>query len=385
MVDLKVLMLVNSLSISGGVERVCSMLANNLSDAGYEIVLATLEKSNKPFFPINKDIEIISVENSISRSSLGRLPVSAYKIKNIHNTVYRVRNTLCEVPSIAYKIRKILKKERIDTVIAVDTNLMKIILPATLGLPVNLIGWEHMNFNSNFGSRIRASIRQSTARYCDSVITLTERDKEYWLKGTCHKSQITAIANPCPFPVQEYIQHDTKTVLAVGRLHIQKGFELLLESWLQVIKIMPEWRLKIVGEGEERAKLTAFIEKNKLAESVELVGITDDISEYYRQAEIFCLSSRFEGFPMVLLETLAFGLPVVSFDCETGPAEILENTGSILVPNNDVDKFALSLIELMKDDEQRKTISLRSKEKAKIYQPEKITSQWIDILESFGE
>ncbi|WP_261863585.1 glycosyltransferase [Psychrobacter sp. JCM 18900] len=120
--------------------------------------------------------------------------------------------------------------------------------------------------------------------------------------------------------------------MAVGGLTQIKGFDMLLEAWVQVNSSMPDWKLVIVGEGEDRNKITGFIERAKLTESVCLVGNTSHISRYYEQAEIFCLSSRFEGFPMVLLETLAFGLPVVSFDCDTGPAEILKGTGSLLVP-----------------------------------------------------
>lgn len=86
---------------------------------------------------------------------------------------------------------------------------------------------------------------------------------------------------------------------------------------------------------------------------------------------------------LTILETLAFGLPVVNFDCDTGSAEVLEDTGSILVAKNDVDNLASSLIELMKDDEQRAVISLKSKDKARLYQPEKIVSQWVELLESF--
>ena len=116
---------------------------------------------------------------------------------------------------------------------------------------------------------------------------------------------------------------------------------------------------------------------------MELVGNTDNVGQYYEQAEIFCLSSRFEGFPMVLLETLAFGLPVVSFDCDTGPAEVLENTGSILVAQNDKPQLSTSLIDLMNNEEQRRIISLRSKEKAEVYQPENIINQWVTLLKSF--
>lgn len=354
----KVLILGGNFNNTGGTERVGSMLANGLSKAGYEIVIASISYGDEPFFPINEDIKIISLFNSPGR------------------TLYRT-------PNLIYKIRRLLKEERIDTLIVVETMSVLFTLPATLGLRVKHICWEHFNFNNDLGKKGRRIARQMAARYCDSVVTLTERDKKYWLQGTQHESQITAIANSCPFPVQEYIkEEDTKIVLAVGRLTHIKGFDMLLEAWIQVNKAIPGWTLKIVGEGEDRVKLTNFIKKNKLNDSVELVGNTDDVGQYYEQAEIFCLSSRFEGFGLVLIEALAFSLPIISFDCEAGPAEVLEDTGSILVPPNNISQLSASLIELMNNKEQRKTISLRSKEKAKFYQPENIISQWVDLIES---
>lgn len=357
MYDLKVLILGGNFNNTGGTERVGSMLANGLSEAGYEIVLASISGGNKPFFPLNEEIKVVSLFDTIGR------------------TLYRT-------PSIIKRIRNLLKEEYIDTLIVVETMSVLFTLPAIIGLPVKHICWEHFNFNNDLGKTGRRIARQLAARYCDSVVTLTERDKSYWLQGTNHKSQITAIANPCPFPIQKYAKDEnTKIVLAVGRLTHIKGFDMLLEAWIQVNLSMPDWTLKIVGEGEDRAKLIDFIEKNKLTDSVELVGNTDDVAQYYRQAEIFCLSSRFEGFPMVLLETLAFGLPVVSFDCDTGPAEVLENTGSVLVPQNDTSELTSSLIKMMSNDEQRKSINLKSKEKAEVYQPENIMSQWINLIE----
>lgn len=355
---MRILIIGGNFNNAGGTERVGSMLANGLSEAGYEIVLASISHGDIPFFSINKNIRTISLSNSPVR------------------ILYRI-------PSIIYKIRELLKKERIDTIIVVETMSVLFTLPATLGLPVKHICWEHFNYNNDLGKKGRQIARQLAARYCDSVVTLTERDKSYWLRGTQHKSQITAIANPCPYPPQDYIKSEnTKIVLAVGRLTYQKGFDMLLEAWLHVNKVMPDWKLKIVGDGEDRAKLTSFIEKNQLTESVELVGNTNEVHKYYKRAEIFCLSSRFEGFGMVLIEALAFGLPIVSFDCEVGPAEILENTGSVLVPQNDINQLAYSLISMMRNDEQRKNISLKSKEKAKVYQPENIISQWVNLIES---
>lgn len=366
---------------SGGTDRVCSMLANSLFDAGYEIVLASMGPCDKPFFPINKNIKIIPLVN-YPRSNLGRLPVSAYKIKNLHNTIFRIRNKLCDKPKMVYKIRKLLKNEQINTIIAVEVGCVEFTLPANLGLPIKHICWEHFGFNYDQGAK-NARMRQLSARYCDAVVTLTEKDKEYWLKGTNHKAQITAIANFCPFSIQEYTkEEDTKIVLAIGNLIHIKGFDMLLEAWIQVTKAMPDWTLKIVGQGQDKGTLTEFIKKNHLTDSVELVGATDNVSKYYQQAEVFCLSSRFEGFGMVLIEALAFGLPIVSFNCEVGPAEVLENSGAILVPESNINLLALSLIDLMNDKEQRKIISLKSKERAKTYQPDNIINQWINLLES---
>lgn len=358
MCDLKVLILGGNFSNSGGTERVGTMIANGLDEAGYDIILGSLNYGEQSFFDINNSIKVLSLAQSEGRA-------------------------LYHTPNNIYNIRRALIKENIDILIVVETMLVLFTLPATLGLPVKHICWEHFNFNNDLGKRGRRVARQLAARYCDSVVTLTERDKQYWLQGTHHKSQITAIPNPCPFPVQEYVKKEnTRTVLAVGRLTHIKGFDMLLEAWIEVNKAMPDWKLKIVGEGIDRQKLAEFIEQYELTNSVELVGNTNDVSKYYKEAEIFCLSSRFEGFGMVLIEALAFGLPIVSFDCEVGPAEILEDTGSILVPQNDTSKLALSLIELMSDSERRKNISVKSKQKVKVYQPKNIIHQWIDLLES---
>jgi glycosyltransferase involved in cell wall biosynthesis len=346
----------SSVNSSGGTERVGSMLANSLSEAGYEVMLGSISYGDKPFFPVNKEVKLLSLMS---------FP----------------RCKLCRIPNTVYKLRKLLKKESVGALIVVDTLCIQFTLPAVLGLKVKHICWEHFNFNNDLGGSSRRLARQLAARYCDSIVTLTEKDKQYWLKGTRHKSQIIAIANPCPFPPQKSKkQKSTKTVLSVGHLTHIKGFDRLLEAWVRVSRVMPDWRLVIVGEGEDRQKLTGFIKKNNLINSVDLVGRTSDVSEYYKEAEIFCLSSHYEGFPMVLLEALAFGLPVVSFDCDTGPAEILQDTGSILVPQNDIDQLALSLINLMKDKEGRELIGLKSKEKSKLYQPKNIISQWVKLL-----
>lgn len=355
----KVCFLIENLNNSGGTERVATLIANELVKMNYNISIISLAGGKYPFFELDDSIRTYSL----------------YSDKVSFKTNFF---------GVVYKLRNFVKNNKIDSFVVVDSISCIFTVPAFYGLKINHICWEHFNFSVNLGVKSRDLGRKLAARYCNSVVTLTERDKDYWLQGTQHKSQITAIANPCPFSIQEYTKEEnTKTVLAVGRLTNQKGFDMLLEAWIQVNKAKPDWKLKIVGEGEDRVKLTNFIKENKLNDSVELVGNTDDVGQYYEQAEIFCLSSRFEGFGMVLIEALAFGLPVVSFDCDTGPAEVLDGTGSILVPQGDVNQLATSLVSMINDEKKRKKISLKSKEKAKIYQPQNIISQWVSLIESF--
>lgn len=357
----KICFLIGNLSSSGGTERVTTLIANNLVEhSKYEISILSLVDGKNPFFDLKPGISIHSLHDK--------------KVSFKSNYL-----------STVWNIRKFVQVQKIDTLIVVDSIACIFTIPALLGLKVKHICWEHFNFKHDHGKKIRSFSRKLAARYCDNIITLTETDKLFWLGGIKKiKAKIIPISNPSPYSIQTYEKKEnSKIVLAVGRLSYQKGFDRLLESWIEVSKAMPDWKLKIVGDGEDKLILSEFIKNNQLTGSVKLVGKTDNVSKYYKEAEIFCLSSRYEGFPMVLLETLAFGLPVISFDCETGPAEILADTDSILIPQDNINLFAFSLINLMKNEEKRKLINPKSKEKAKLYQPQFIIQQWIKLLDSF--
>lgn len=353
----KILFLIGNLNYSGGTERVCSIIANKLSHIGYEINIVSITGGDQPFFTLSRNIHTHSL-----------FPIDG-------RVLYRT-------PAIIYKLRSYLKKEKINTLIVVDTISVLFTLPAIQGLSIKHICWEHFNFNNDLGKVGRRLARQLAARYCDTVVTLTECDKRYWLKGTKHKGQITTISNPSPFAPQKTVKEkDTKTVLAVGRLTPIKGFDLLIKAWVKVATTYPDWKLDIVGEGENRQLLTDLINRYQLDSKINLVGTVNNVEHYYKRSDIFCLSSRYEGFGMVLVEALSFGLPIISFDCEVGPAEVLENTGAILVPPENIDLLADALIDLIKNKEKRKTISIRSIEKSKVYQPEAIVNKWVQIID----
>lgn len=356
---MKIVLIGGNFDHSGGTERVATIIANSLAEAGHEIVIASVSGGQKPLFSLHQ-----SIKTKFLFESEGR--------------------TLHRAPLLVYRLRKLLKAEQPDALIVVESMLALFTVPATSGLKLKHICWEHFNFNSDLGRRGRRIARHLAARYCDVVVTLTERDRSYWKDRTTGSAQIVAIPNPSPFPVQSIgsERNKKKVILAVGRLVSIKGFDMLLQAWSLVVPSAEDWTLRIVGDGPERESLVGQARSLGISETVEFTGSVSDVETHYLEASIFCLSSRYEGFPMVLLEAISFGLPVVSFDCDTGPAEVLEGTGGKLVAQGDVDGLAKGLLGLMDSPEERMKISALSKTKAELYQPNQILDEWVKIIET---
>jgi len=224
-----------------------------------------------------------------------------------------------------------------------------------MGIKIHHICWEHFNLKVNLGSSFRSLGRWMAARWCDKIVTLTERDKQFWedefkLKGS---DKVIAIPNPSPYSLQNNIPHlSNKTILCVGRLTYQKGFDLLIEAWSQVAQEFTGWQILVVGGGEDEQMLKSMADQKNVSDSLIFLGQQKNMDQYYRQASFFCMSSRFEGLPMVLLEAQSYGLPIVSFDCDTGPAEIITHeVNGYLINPNDVDGLATALRRLCNLDD----------------------------------
>ncbi|HGW3737454.1 glycosyltransferase family 4 protein [Acinetobacter baumannii] len=350
--------LIGNLNHSGGTERVTTLIANELVEKGYNIFILNLVSGTQPFFKLDNRIEVASL-----------YPQAVSMKKHLIGTILKIRNYA--------------KNNNIDTLIDVDSILSVFSVPALFGLKIKHICWEHFNFKVDLGSSFRRLGRRLAAHYCDYIVTLTERDKGFWQSAIKKRNaEIITIMNPSPYKdIVNIPKKENKIILAAGRLTYQKGFDLLLKIWGNIYRDYPDWRLLIVGEGEDRANLENFIQDNEI-KNVQLPGRTQDIDSYYRQASIFCLSSRFEGLGMVLLEAQAYGLPIVSFDCDVGPSEIISDSlNGFLVKNNDTKAFEVKLrklIDLSNDD----YISFIKNTKLNYekFSQEHIVEQWLLII-----
>lgn len=354
----KICFLIGDLSHSGGTERVTTLIANALVQKDFQVSILSLADGKQPFFELVPSIKIYSVYTK----------KISFK-KNFFGAIWR--------------IRKFVTQHHIDTLIVVDSISCVFTVPALFGLKVKHICWEHFNFNVNLGVKYRDIGRKWAAKYCDYVVTLTKRDKELWEQGMKNiKAKIIPIANPSPFEVQENIPSlDYKTILCVGRLTYQKGFDLLIPAWARVARQVPDWKIVIVGSGEDELMLKQMAKDYAVEDSIVFAGQQKNIDQFYRKSSFFCMSSRFEGLPMVLLEAQSYGLPIIAFDCETGPSElVINNKNGFLVFNDNILELSNAIIELIRGDVEYEEFSNFAKESLKNFYVSSIVNSWVDIL-----
>jgi glycosyltransferase involved in cell wall biosynthesis len=192
---------------------------------------------------------------------------------------------------------------------------------------------------------------------------------------------VEQIPNAVPDLGGERASPDSPIVVAAGRLTPQKGFDLLIGAFATVARERPGWQLRIHGAGPQRAELRRLIGEHSLYSSVFLMGPTQQLGEALAQGSIFVLSSRFEGFGMVIVEAMSKGLAVVSFDCPRGPSEIISHgRDGLLVPELDTAALGAAIRELAGDRERRAELGAAAIETARRYDREAIGARWDALL-----
>jgi glycosyltransferase involved in cell wall biosynthesis len=245
---------------------------------------------------------------------------------------------------------------------------------------VVVIGQEHMNFDAH-RPRLDADVRRHYQRL-DALTVLTERDREDYLELLAGApTQLARIPNAVPPMGGERSRLDQPVIVAAGRLTGQKGFDLLVRAFAPIAREHPDWRLRIYGAGPLRASLQRLILDQGLYNNAFLMGPTLHLGEALSEASIFALSSRFEGFGMVIVEAMSKGLPVVSFDCPRGPGEIINHgRDGLLVPNGDVAGFTRALRELVEDPERRARLGAGALGTAGDYDIGSVGERWERLL-----
>ncbi len=248
-----------------------------------------------------------------------------------------------------------------------------------------LIAWEHANstIGKKFGFKWFG--RKIAEQRFDHIVVLTDEDKQLYCEKGFRPGKITRIYNPRVFLEKGsgVYPFDSKKIISCGALIEQKGFDYLVEIAKKVMPKHPDWIWNIYGEGALKSTLKEKIQMANLEEQVFLRGYAADIAEQYMCHGVFALTSRFEGFGMVIIEALQAGLPVISFDCKCGPKELIENgKNGVLIHSFELDEYATKLDEIMTDTQLR----LKLSDGAKViwdderFAPKQIYAQWVNLI-----
>jgi glycosyltransferase involved in cell wall biosynthesis len=243
------------------------------------------------------------------------------------------------------------------------------------------VAQDHMNFGS-YKPALQASIVRHYPKL-DALTVLTEQDRQGYARALNGSGlRMERIPNGVPRPILPPAALDAKVIVAAGRLSSHKGFDMLIDAFRIVSGKHPDWQLWMFGSGAWKKKLTKQIEARGLTGKAHLKGTTKRLDEQFAAASVFVLSSRFEGLPMVLLESMAAGLPAVAFDCPTGPREVIEpgRTG-LLVPAEDVPALAAGLCELIEDPARRRAMGEAALRSAAAYSIDAVKVSWERLYE----
>lgn len=374
---LKIVYCTPALYMAGGVERVLTLKANYFAEHfGYDITIVLTEGKNKPlFYPLSDKIKVVNLsidfEELWTCSFLKKVFVYLRKQrifkKKLSDELMRIR------PDITISL---LRRE-INFLNDIKDGSKKI-----GELHVNRANYRNFesgdaNVIKNLFAKVWMRNLVSHLKRLDRFVVLTEEDRASWTE----LNNVEVIPDPLAFDIDEKSPLASKRVIAVGRYVYQKGFDLLLKSWSKIEKQHPDWELAVYGMGE-RSPYELIIDDLKIDRSrCHLFGSTPNIKKEYLKSSLFVFSSRFEGFGMVLIEAMACGLPVISFDCPCGPKDIVRHEeDGLLVPSGDTDAFADAMHKLMSDDALRKDMASQALVNVRRFQLDEIAQRWKSLF-----
>lgn len=378
---MNLLYLVPSLNNPGGMERILAEKINYLiTECNYNVFVATTEEKGKnPYFKLNEKVNLIQLDLNFNDFFNYNLVSKFYntkkKLRLYENMLHSIikENNIDICVSLGGKELEFLHSMKVDCAKICELHFSKSIRSQFL-----------ISRSKSFLNRILGNIRTkqliNQTKKLDKLVVLTKDDEADWKQTNDNVIQIYNFSTIKPQNLTDLSQ---KTAIAVGRLDAQKGFDLLIDAWKIVAQSNTDWKLNIFGVGEWDAMLKNKISEAGLSDFVFLKGNSSEIDKEMSNSSLFILSSRYEGFPMVLLESLSCGLPLVAFNCKTGPSEVIENDDcGILVPHENVGELANSISKLISDPQLLKKKSLHAKLKSDNFSKESVMNSWITLFKT---
>lgn len=346
---MKLLIFISSLS-GGGAERVTVNLANHWALKGWEITIVTLRRQSDDFYTLHHAVRRVALEMDGD---------SGHVIVGLVRNLRRVM-----------ALRRVLRQIGPDVALGMMDRANVMLAIASRGLrQIRAVGSERTYPPENPLGKLWDRLRFHSYAHLYAVVAQTDMGAE-WLKSHTRAQRAFAIPNPVNWPLTDAVPSINveltrgarrRLLLAVGRLSAEKQFDLLVGCFQSLTTSLADWDLVILGEGPLRRELEAQVSEASLGNRVFLPGRAGNMGDWYQCADVFVMSSRFEGFPNTLVEAMAYGVPAVSFDCDTGPRDIIRHkVDGLLVPPGNVRELTAALKQLMGDENLRMRLANRA-------------------------
>lgn len=364
---------------SAGMERVVANKAIYFSkQAGYKVTVITTDKKNRPYYyklPENVTCIDLDINFRDYQHYFILIRIFCYLYKSF---IFRKR------------LAKFLHTSKPDVVISLLLRSTDFLYKIKDGSAKVIEHHFSRNYSemfsvaqnrsplSEFVYKRRGKMEESYLKKYEKFVVLTNEDAALW--GNDFKN-ITVIPNSISFQTEKKSDPENKIVLAIGRLEYQKGFDTLLEIWSQVYQNNPEWQLHIYGNGQEKETLLSIIQQKGMSKNVFIFPPTKNIEQALLSGSIYVMTSRFEGFPMILLEAMECGLPCISFTCKCGPRDIIsDGEDGYLIEENNIDLFAEKLNELIQNKYLRELMGNNAKQNIQRFSEKEVMRKWEDLF-----
>jgi len=378
---MKLLFIIDKMKNYAGIERILTCKMNYIADkTSNQVFLCTYEQLSQELpFSLNSRITHIPINTPIPQRDKTTL---IKWVRSYINARFEFKNQLLQL----------LNEVHPDIVICTvySYQVLDIIIKSCHQLGIKTIMESHTKgetitmarkFSYNRILRYLLSLFDkyimSSLKYCQCIVTLTKQDIPFWQHYAKHIEVIPNMLTITPKRVSNY---EEKRVISAGRYMTEKGFDRLIMAWQFVNKKYHDWQLYIYGNGDSTS-YQQLVNQYQLNGTVHLLPATDDIAAEFSKSSIYVMSSRYEGFGLVLAEAMSCGLPCISFDCPYGPREIItDGEDGILVEDGNIKELAQKIEELIAHSELREAMGTKAIQNIARYNPEPIMNRWITLF-----